>query len=326
MFLKLDNLTKLFDKDNGVKDFNLEVEEGEFITILGPSGCGKTTTLNLLGGFLTPDSGKIILDGADITNVPPESRPISTVFQSYALFPHMSVIENVAYGIRFYRKERKKRALEIAKEYLDIVGLTGYENSRVGNLSGGQQQRVALARSMATNPKILLLDEPLSNLDASLRVRLREELKELQKKLHITMIFVTHDQSEALSLSDRIVVMDKGIIVQVGSPRDVYFYPASEYVASFIGKSNLFQDNGDYYIIRPEDINMHKVNRADYVIKEKIFMGQHTEYLVSNNMQILEVNLSGKESSEFKIGDTVNIEFNHRIKLGNNIKASITNN
>ena len=183
MFLQLKNLTKLFDKENGVKNFNLDVKEGEFITILGPSGCGKTTTLNLLGGFLKPDSGEILLDGGNITNLPPEKRPISTVFQSYALFPHMNVIENVAYGIRFYRKEKKRKAMEIAKEYIDIVGLAGYENSRVGNLSGGQQQRVALARSMATNPKILLLDEPLSNLDASLRVRMREELKELQRRL-----------------------------------------------------------------------------------------------------------------------------------------------
>nr|WP_312668572.1 ABC transporter ATP-binding protein [Tissierella praeacuta] len=308
MFLQLKNLTKLFDKNNGVRNFNLNVEEGEFVTILGPSGCGKTTTLNLLGGFLKPDSGQILLDGVDITKLPPEKRPISTVFQSYALFPHMNVIENVAYGIRFYRKEKRKQAMEIAKEYIDIVGLTGYENSRVGNLSGGQQQRVALARSMATNPKILLLDEPLSNLDASLRVRMRGELKELQKRLNITMVFVTHDQSEALCLSDKIVVMDKGDIIQIGTPREVYFYPASQYIASFIGKSNFLDDNDKIHMIRPEDIKMVKDKKGEYVIKDKIFMGQYTEYKIENNKHTLDVNLSGKEGSDFEIGDLVNIE------------------
>lgn len=315
MFLQLKNLTKLFDKDNGVKDFNLNVEVGEFITILGPSGCGKTTTLNLLGGFLKPDSGEILLDGENITNLPPEERPIATVFQSYALFPHMNVIENVAYGIRFYRKEKKRKAMEIAREYIDIVGLTGYEKSRVGNLSGGQQQRVALARSMATNPKILLLDEPLSNLDASLRVRMREELKELQRRLNITMIFVTHDQSEALCLSDKIVVMDKGNIVQVGTPREVYFYPASEYVASFIGKSNLLTQDSKSYIIRPEDIKMIKDSNGEYIVKDKIFMGQYTEYKISNDMNSLDVNLSGKESSDFEIGDKVSIEIKYKVTI-----------
>ncbi|MBU5312335.1 ABC transporter ATP-binding protein [Tissierella carlieri] len=315
MFLQLKNLTKLFDKENGVKNFNLDVKEGEFITILGPSGCGKTTTLNLLGGFLKPDSGEILLDRGNITNLPPEKRPISTVFQSYALFPHMNVIENVAYGIRFYRKEKKRKAMEIAKEYIDIVGLAGYENSRVGNLSGGQQQRVALARSMATNPKILLLDEPLSNLDASLRVRMREELKELQRRFKITMIFVTHDQSEALCLSDKIVVMDKGNIVQVGTSREVYFYPVSEYVASFVGKSNLLNEDGKTYIIRPEDIKITKDINREYIVKDKIFMGQHTEYKITNDRHSLDVNLSGKESSDFQIGDLVGIEIEHRISI-----------
>ena len=315
MFLELNNLTKLFDKDNGVKNINLYVEEGEFLTILGRSGCGKPTTLNLLGGFLKPDSGNIFLDGVDIVNLPPEKRPISTVFQSYALFPHMNVIENVSYGIRFYRKEKKTRAIEIAKEYIDIVGLTGYEKSRVGNLSGGQQQRVALARSMATNPKILLLDEPLSNLDASLRIRMREEIKELQRKLNITMIFVTHDQSEAICLSDKIVVMDRGKIVQIGTPQEVYFYPANEYVASFIGKSNIFSEKGRTYIVRPEDINMTKNTDGKYIVKNKVFMGQHTEYRIINETHSLEVNLCGKESSNFNMDDAVDINIEHKIEI-----------
>ncbi|WP_291578348.1 ABC transporter ATP-binding protein [Clostridium sp. UBA6640] len=315
MFLQLKNLTKLFDNNNGIRDFNLNVAEGEFVTILGPSGCGKTTTLNVLGGFLRPDTGEILLDGVNITNLPPEGRPISTVFQSYALFPHMNVIENVAYGVRFYRKEKKKKAMEIAKEYINIVGLEGYEYNRVGNLSGGQQQRVALARSMATNPKILLLDEPLSNLDASLRVRMREELKELQKRLNITMIFVTHDQSEALSLSDKVVVMDKSNIIQVGTPKEIYFYPKSEYVASFIGKCNVLKQEEKDYIVRPEDIKIIKDSNGEYTIKDKIFMGKDTGYKITNNQHTLDINLSGKESSDFEVGDMVNIEIEHRINI-----------
>lgn len=317
MFLELINLTKLFDKENGVRNINITVKEGEFVTILGPSGCGKTTTLNLIGGFLEADSGKILLEGEDIINLPPERRPVSTVFQSYALFPHMNVIENVSYGIRFYRKEKKKVALKIAEEYVDIVGLTGYENSKVGNLSGGQQQRVALARAMATNPKILLLDEPLSNLDAGLRIKMREELKDLQKRLNMTMIFVTHDQGEALSLSDKIVVMDKGNVVQIGSPTEVYFSPANEYIASFIGKSNLIDIDGKKYMVRPEDIEILGKTDGEYIIKEKVFMGQFTEYKVDKGDESIEVNLSGKENAEFRIGDRVDLKLNHKIAIFN---------
>lgn len=317
MFLELINLTKLFDKENGVRNINISVKEGEFVTILGPSGCGKTTTLNLIGGFLEADSGKILLEGEDIINLPPERRPVSTVFQSYALFPHMNVIENVSYGIRFYRKEKKKVALKIAEEYVDIVGLTGYENSKVGNLSGGQQQRVALARAMATNPKILLLDEPLSNLDAGLRIKMREELKDLQKRLNMTMIFVTHDQGEALSLSDKIVVMDKGNVVQIGSPTEVYFSPANEYIASFIGKSNLIDIDGKKYMVRPEDIEILGKTDGEYIIKEKVFMGQFTEYKVDKGDESIEVNLSGKENAEFRIGDRVDLKLNHKIAIFN---------
>ena len=249
MFLALEHLKKLYDADNGVKELNFSVEKGEFVTLLGPSGCGKTTTLNLIGGFLKADSGRILLDGEDITALPPEERPISTVFQSYALFPHMNVLENVCYGLRFLRRMPKREAIPVAMEYLSIVGLTGYEKSRVGNLSGGQQQRVALARSMATNPKILLLDEPLSNLDAGLRIKMREELKELQQRLGITMVFVTHDQEEALCLSDKIVVMERGEAAQIGTPREIYFHPQSRYVASFVGKSNDCQVDGKTVVI-----------------------------------------------------------------------------
>lgn len=234
MFLELVNLKKLYDKNNGVKSLNLSVDKGEFITILGPSGCGKTTTLNMLGGFLKADDGQILLDGEDITKLPPEERPISTVFQSYALFPHMNVLQNVCYGLRFLCGMSKKEAIPVAKEYLKIVDLSDYENTRVGNLSGGQQQRVALARSMATNPKILLLDEPLSNLDASLRLKMRQELKTLQRKLGIAMIFVTHDQEEALDISDRIAIMEKGELVQFDTPENIYKNPVNKFVREFL--------------------------------------------------------------------------------------------
>lgn len=316
MILQLKNLTKLFDKDNGIENVNLDIKEGEFITILGPSGCGKTTTLNLIGGFLKADSGDILLEGKSILNLPPEKRPLSTVFQSYALFPHMNLIENVSYGIRFSRNEKKKKAQEIAQEYIDIVGLSGYEKSMVGNLSGGQQQRVALARAMATKPKLLLLDEPLSNLDASLRVKMREELKELQKKFNITMVFVTHDQEEALSLSDRIVVMDRGHVVQVDTPENIYFSPKNEYIGSFIGKSNIIKNNkGEKILVRPENINIKLNRNGQYQINGKKFMGQYTEYSIVKDNVFLDVNLIGKETGNFNIGDDIDIEILHQVSI-----------
>jgi len=316
MLLELKGLTKLYDENNGARDLNLQVSEGEFITLLGPSGCGKTTALNLIGGFLRPDRGEIIMEGVPITDLPPEKRPISTVFQSYALFPHLNVLENIAYGIRFYRKVKKKEALNMAYEYIKIVGLEGYEAYKVGNLSGGQQQRVALARAMATKPRILLLDEPLSNLDASLRYRLREELKSLQQKMGITMIFVTHDQSEALSLSDRIVIMDKGDTIQVGTPKEIYFSPKSDYVASFIGKSNIIKGvNGERIIIRPEDIKIDLDDNGEYKIESLTFLGQQTELIISNGDISLEVTALGKDNSNFKTGDRVNATINHQVKI-----------
>lgn len=314
MILQLKNLTKLFDRDNGIQGVNLDINEGEFITILGPSGCGKTTTLNLIGGFLKADAGDIILEGKSILNLPPEKRPLSTVFQSYALFPHMTLIENISYGIRFSRNKRKKKAMEIAREYIEIVGLSGYEKSQVGNLSGGQQQRVALARAMATNPSLLLLDEPLSNLDASLRGQMRDELKELQKKFNMTMIFVTHDQEEALSLSDRIVVMDKGRVVQVDTPRNIYFSPTNEYIATFIGKSNIIEDKGEKLLIRPENIKMTIDPKGRYQIKRKKFMGQYTEYGIAQEDVYLTVHLMGK-AKEFDLGDFVEIDILHQVKI-----------
>ena len=308
MFLELRNITKLYDKDNGIRNISFSVDQGEFVTLLGPSGCGKTTTLNIIGGFLKPDSGKVVLDGQDITEFVPEERPVSTVFQSYALFPHMNVLDNVSYGLRHLCRMSKKSAADEAVKYLEIVGLSGYEHSHVGNLSGGQQQRVALARSMATKPKLLLMDEPLSNLDASLRIKMRLELKNLQRKLGITMILVTHDQEEALSMSDKIIVMDKGDILQTGSPQDIYFRPLSREVSSFIGRANFVDINGKHELIRPENIKIIPDDKGDYKIKDKIFMGARTEYIVSDGKNMLEVEMSGIAGTAFEKGQNVSIQ------------------
>ena len=263
MYLELTGVRKMYDEDNGVKQIDLAVEKGMLLTLLGPSGCGKTTLLNLLGGFLKPDAGSIFLDGQEITSCVPEERPVSTVFQSYALFPHMNVLENVCYGLRFFHRMKKRDAVPVAEKYLDIVGLSEYAKTSVTALSGGQQQRVALARAMATEPKVLLLDEPLSNLDASLRLRMRGELKRLQRKTGMTMIFVTHDQEEALSLSDRIAVMKQGCIVQNGTPEEIYYEPANEEIAAFIGKTN-----PDF--LRPEELFLYDSGAAVYGISYRV--------------------------------------------------------
>ena len=216
------------------------VERGEFFTFLGPSGCGKTTTLRIVAGLELPDSGRVIIDGDDVTYLPPYKRDTAMVFQNYALWPHMTVFENVAYGLKV-RKLPKEEVRRRVKEVLELVRLEGLESRYPTQLSGGQQQRVALARALVVQPKVLLLDEPLSNLDAKLRVEMREELKRLQRKLGITTIYVTHDQDEAMALSDRIAVMNLGRVVEVGKPDELYRRPRSFFVATFIGRSNVLQ-------------------------------------------------------------------------------------
>ena len=238
MYLELEHLKKHYGDKAVVQDLSLTLEKGQLLCILGSSGCGKTTTLNIIGGFLTPDSGRILLDGQDITALPPERRPVSTVFQSYSLFPHMTVLENVVYGLKF-RGVRRAQAREKGMRYLEMVGLVEYANAPIFEISGGQQQRVALARALIVEPKLCLLDEPFSNLDASLRFRMREELKKLQRDLGMTMVFVTHDQEEALHLADRIVIMEQGVLVQNDTPMEVYRHPATPFVADFLGMSSL---------------------------------------------------------------------------------------
>lgn len=307
MYFRVENIKKRFENEKGISDISFNLEKGELVSFLGPSGCGKTTLLNVIGGFLNSDNGKIYLEDEEITNIPPERRNISTVFQDYALFPHMNVIENIGYGLK-YKNKNKKEQKELASKYLEIVGLKGYERSSIHELSGGQQQRVALARALVLSPKILLLDEPFSNLDAKLKINMREELKALQKKLGITMIFVTHDQEEALSISDKIVIMRDGIIEQIGTPEEIYYKPSNEYVADFIGKVNFIKENGEKKIIRPEDIKMDLSSDGKWKVISKEFMGSHTFFMVSDEKEKVCVSIYGEKSKNFKIGDKVSIE------------------
>lgn len=306
MYLRIENLKKIFEENRGIEKIDFSIEKGELISLLGPSGCGKTTLLNIIGGFLKPDNGKIYLEDRDITDIPPEKRDISTVFQSYALFPHMNVLENIKYGLK-YKKLTKKEQNELALEYLKIVGLDGYEKKSIQELSGGQQQRVALARALVLYPKILLLDEPFSNLDAKLKISMREELKELQKNLKISMIFVTHDQEEALSISDKVVVMNNGKIEQIGTPEEIYYSPINEYVANFIGKSNFILKDGVKKLIRPENIKIEKNQKGSWKIINKEFMGAYTILKIKNETEELYVNIQGEKGREYILGDLVEI-------------------
>jgi putative spermidine/putrescine transport system ATP-binding protein len=236
-FLEINNLNKNFGKAVAVQDFSLQVEKGEFVSLLGPSGCGKTTTLRMVAGFETPTSGKVLVNGEDITNKPPNQRAVGMVFQAYALFPNMSVAGNIGFGLSLAKKqpvEIKKRVTEM----LELIHMSDYGNRYPNQLSGGQQQRVALARALALSPAMLLLDEPLSALDAKIRVSLRSEIRNIQQELGITAIYVTHDQEEALSISDRVVVMHEGEIEQVGTSFEIYNFPTTTFVANFVGTLN----------------------------------------------------------------------------------------
>lgn len=280
--IELKSVKKTYDgRTNVIEDFNLEIKEGEFVTFLGPSGCGKTTILRMIGGFDTQTSGEIFLDGNDISPLPPNKRPINTVFQKYALFPHLNVYDNVAFGLKM-KKTEKAVMDEKVKNALEIVDLEGFEKRNINTLSGGQQQRIAIARAIVNEPRVLLLDEPLSALDYKMRKEMQIELKNMHKKLGITFIFVTHDQEEALTMSDKVVVLADGKVQQVGTPEEIYNEPSNVFVADFIGESNIFngkmledkkaefagtvfQTVDDYpmgikidAVIRPEDIDIVK--------------------------------------------------------------------
>ena len=236
--IDLQHISKCFGTQVVLDDLNLYIRENEFLTLLGPSGCGKTTTLRIIGGFETPDAGKVVFDGRDMTSLPPNERQVNTVFQKYALFPHMSIAENIAFGLKI-RKKSKSYINDKIKYALKLVNLDGFEKRSVDSLSGGQQQRIAIARAIVNEPKVLLLDEPLGALDLKLRQDMQYELIRLKEELGITFIYVTHDQEEALTMSDTIVVMNQGYIQQIGTPQDIYNEPTNAFVADFIGESNI---------------------------------------------------------------------------------------
>ena len=237
-FIYLDHISKTFDNTLVLDELELDIKENEFVTLLGPSGCGKTTTLRILGGFEKPDKGRVLFEGKDITNLPPNKRQLNTVFQKYALFPHMNISENIAFGLKI--KGKSKQYIKDKISYaLKLVNLDGYENRSITSLSGGQQQRIAIARAIVNEPRVLLLDEPLGALDLKLRQDMQYELIRLKNELGITFLYVTHDQEEALTMSDRIVVMNQGYIQQMGTPENIYNEPENAFVADFIGDSNI---------------------------------------------------------------------------------------
>jgi spermidine/putrescine transport system ATP-binding protein len=253
--IQLENITKVFGANLIIPTLNLSINDGEFLTLLGPSGCGKTTLLRMIAGLETPTTGKIILDGKDVTHLPPYKRDVNMVFQNYALFPHMTVEENIYFGLKM-KKVPEQEAADRVAQVLYLTQLEEFRERRPQQMSGGQQQRVAIARALVNNPKVLLLDEPLGALDYQLRKKLQLELKTLQRNLGLTFIYVTHDQEEALTMSDRIVVMNKGVIQQDGHPNDIYHHPNNKFVAKFIGESNFFEIGDKVYALRPEKLNL----------------------------------------------------------------------
>jgi len=307
----LKNISHKFDKENVLNNINIEIQDGELFTLLGPSGCGKTTLLRIIAGFIKPSEGEVYLSDENITNLSPEKRDIGIVFQNYALFSHMSVYENIAYGLKI-KKLSKKQIIETANRYLDLVGLYEYKDRRIDELSGGQQQRVALARSLAVEPKVLLLDEPLSNLDAALRDKMRDEIHRLQKTLKITTVFITHDQREALSISDRIAVFNFGECVQIGTPTDIYNNPQSIFVANFVGETNTLKINNKNINLRPELIKLHNTNINNNLLKgtiiQKSFNGSTINYIVKTDDYEYKVKELNDSRTIKKIDDEVYLE------------------
>lgn len=344
--VEIDEVVKLFGEVPAVRQVSLDIRRGEFLTLLGPSGCGKTTLLNMIAGFEAPTTGTINIDGRDVTNVPPHLRDTGMVFQNYALFPHMNVFDNVAFGLRMRKHDKSKIADEVERA-LEMVKLGGMSGRRVRQMSGGQQQRVALARAIAFRPRVLLLDEPLSALDKNLRTQMQFELKELHEKTGLTTIFVTHDQGEALSMSDRIVVMSRGEIQQVSAPLELYSRPANSFVASFIGeinrlpparlnykdtsasfgfpgasmlsvsgRSNLKQHHGEdvHVFVRPENISLANAaqpgeNVVPVKVVSHIYQGTHTITRVeSEALGMLEMRVRGGQIiNEKPAGSMVNV-------------------
>ena len=329
--IKIENLHKSFGKLEVLKGIDLNIYENEFLTLLGPSGCGKTTLLRIIGGFEEPSNGQLIFDGKDISKVPPYKREVNTVFQKYALFPFLNVADNIAFGLNLKKMDKDVIEKKVSR-MLELVGLKGFEKRDVTLLSGGQQQRVAIARALVNEPKVLLLDEPLGALDAKLRKDMQTELKKIQKEVGITFIFVTHDQEEALSMSDTIVVLNDGVIQQIGTPMDIYNEPQNRFVAEFIGESNIiegnmikdclvnfdgidwecvdkgFKDNEDIEVVlRPEDMDVvePEAGKVSGTIISKVFMGVHYEYLVETKNRNYKVHTTENYEIGKKVGLTI---------------------
>ncbi|MBS1513934.1 MAG: ABC transporter ATP-binding protein [Bacteroidetes bacterium] len=324
MFLNLQNISKKFSNNSVLENINLEIQKGEFFSLLGPSGCGKTTLLRIISGLEHSDSGNIILEEKDVTKLTPQQRKVGIVFQNYALFPNMNVAKNVSYGLEI-KKESKDVIDRKVKDVLKKVNLSHKENASVSELSGGEQQRASLARVIVNEPSLILFDEPLSNLDYALRLEAREELKRLQREAGITSVYVTHDQGEALALSDRIAVMNKGVIQQVGSPKDLYNNPVNSFVSGFVGHYNIFSSEesdeimgitdigkDEALIILPENLKIRKSEKPTNIqLKEILYNGSFTEFILkTQGKEIKSICFSNEKIAEFVIDDFALLEFN----------------
>ena len=304
--LSLENIEKSFDGEKVLKNISLDIGRGEFVTLLGSSGCGKTTTIRIVAGLLTPDSGKVVLNGKDITMLAPEKRDVNTVFQNYALFPHMNVEKNIGYGLKLKKMPANEIKAEVEKA-LSLVQLEGLEKRNPSQLSGGQKQRVAIARAIVNKPSVLLLDEPLGALDLMLRRQMQTELKKLQKALGITFIYITHDQEEALNMSSRIVVMRNGNIEQIGTPSEVYDTPKTAFVAEFVGGANLYNDGNRLFAIRSEHVRLG-VGDYDGVVVENSFTA---------GLSKVKVRLKdGQEITSSHMGMNINLKIGDEISIG----------
>ena len=308
--IALESVTKRYGSHAAVNDVSLDIGEGEFFSLLGPSGCGKTTSLRMIAGFVEPDVGRVLLRGQDVTLVPPNKRPVNMVFQQYALFPHMSVFDNVAFGLSVKgvpRGEHKDRV----EELLRVVSLEGLGKRKPRQLSGGQQQRVALARALVNRPAALLLDEPLGALDVKLRKQMQLELKRIQHELGTTFVYVTHDQEEALAMSDRIAVMNEGEVEQIGSPREIYEHPASDFVADFVGTINVLELAGGRETVRPERVKiLAQGGRLDGVVADVVYLGVYRQFHVDTDAgRVVSVRLADEPLDDVAAGSRVSLSW-----------------